>query len=458
MYILAILAGKLLIFLSKLVGTKGSSIPGKVALILYPNLLARLSSQIEGKKIAVCGTNGKTTTNNLINLVFQNSGRKVVCNKLGANMMNGIVTAFIDSSDLFGNINANLATIEVDEFWAPKVFKDLNPDVIVINNLFRDQLDRYGEIDIIVKVLQKAIAEYSNAQLILNADDPLVAYIGENSTQKKLGNCIYFSVLPENKSTTQSENLNNEFLDGKFCKNCGQQLNYEYRNYGQLGKYFCECGFKNPSANYIAQNLNTNETLSFEILNTQSQKIEKIHLNTFGIYNIYNILSAYAVVNSIKAIDESLNFQRNLESYKPQIGRMERFIYNNHEIILNLSKNPTGFNQALEVLKSDIDSKNLVLIINDNTQDGRDISWLWDVNFEKILDAGIQKITISGLRAWDAAVRIKYSGYDTNKIEVIENLEKIVKKAVSEINSKTYFLVNYTALFETQKILSNLCK
>jgi len=447
---IAIWSAKFIIFLGSLFNRQTSSFPGKIASRIFPDILKYLADQIEFK-IVVCGTNGKTTTNNLIKLALEGSGHRVVCNSKGANMIAGVVTAFVESANIFGKVMADVACLEIDEFWAHKIFVIVKPNIIVINNLFKDQLDRFGEIDKTIKALQNAVNVCPKATLILNADDPLVAFIGRKSSN----NCLYFSVDNVVGTVVDKTSVGAiEESESRFCKNCGIELKYSYINYGQIGKYTCECGFSNPIADYVAKNINLSKDLNFDISDAEDKKLSNVNINTTGIYNVYNILACYCAINKYSGVNPK--FAELISKYSPQIGRLEHFRIKNKEVILNLSKNPAGFNQILNVMNDDPNDKTLVLIINDGTQDGHDISWLWDVHFEKIVNNKLKNIVIMGTRALDTAVRIKYCDYNIEKLKIEVFSDKSISNIFNECEKKIYFLVNYTALFKTQKILKRL--
>lgn len=435
--ILAIWITKILIFAGKIAGKKGSSTPGKFALKICPDILKILSDGVREKIIVVCGTNGKTTTNNVLNSLILSSGKNVVCNNVGANMLMGVTTAFVDHCNIFGKFDADYACIEIDEISTVKVFEFLKPDVIVITNLFRDQLDRYGEIDITLDYLSRAVSMCDDVSLVLNADDPLVTAFGKK-TEKK---CFYFGVGQDMGISL------NETKEGRFCMFCGDELKYEYYHYSQLGKYFCEnCGFSRPDVNFEAVNVNLDKGMEFDVSDTH------IRVKYRGFYNIYNILAAVSVT---KVIDLPIpDYNGVLSEYKPQIGRMQEFNINGKQVIFNLSKNPAGFNQAISTILCDKRKKNIVTVINDNAQDGKDISWIWDVDFERLNDANVNMFYASGIRHNDVFVRFKYA--EMINITDICNVKEAISKALSEDGDVLYVLVNYTALFDTENILKDL--
>lgn len=437
--ILAIVTAKIVAFLSKIKGGKSSSVPGAVALKICPDLITRLSSQVRKGIITVCGTNGKTTTNNLMCSALEGAGYKVVCNKLGANMKNGVATAFALAASLGGKIDADYASIEVDEASTVRVFEYMKPDAMVITNLFRDQLDRYGEIDITINILDKAIKMAGDVTLVLNADDPLCAQFGTRHKKKTIYYGISEKVLPQTNDTKE----------GRFCPICGAQQWYDYYHYSQLGSYQCtKCSFKRPKPEVEAKNVSLSPQMTFEI-NSQPMS-----LNYRGFYNIYNMIGVYAGLQAL-GVDTS-NFKNLLKSYKPQIGRMEEIMLKGKPVVLNLAKNPAGFNQAIQTVVSDGRKKDAIIAINDNANDGRDVSWLWDVDFEKISTPSLNSLTCTGIRLYDIALRFKYS--DVKVDCVTKDMKSAILKALDTDSEIVYILVNYSAMYTTEDIMLELKK
>lgn len=440
--IISICTAKLAIFFGKLLGKKGSSTPGSIAMKIYGGVLSDLAKQVKKETIFICGTNGKTTTSNLLYSLIKSSGKNVICNNVGANMLPGVACAYVNGASLTGKINADYAVIECDEASLRHIVKHVKPDKIIITNLFRDQLDRYGEIDITIKLLSEAFDYLKNDfELILNADDPLSAYFG---TKYK---AVYYGISEESNLKT------NEIKEGRFCLCCGNELTYNYYHYSQLGNYFCKnCGFKRPDPDYSAVNIDLDGGMKFDI----DFKGRSIHLdlNYKGFYNIYNVLAAFGAY-------ESLNLNLGIitdvfNAYKPQIGRMETFTINGKQVVFNLSKNPAGFNQAIATLIDDKSEKDVFIVINDNAQDGKDISWIWDVDFELLKDANINLLYAGGIRKNDLALRLKYGGF--TDINILDNTKENLKKIFYASKRTCYVLVNYTALFSTQTNLLELSK
>lgn len=437
--ILAIIACKLLIIAGKLAGKKGSSAPGGFALKVSPYVLKDLAKQVKKEIIVVCGTNGKTTTNNLLYTLLKSKGYSVVGNIVGANMLPGIACSFIDHASIFGKLKADYATIECDEASLRRIVPHLTPNKVVITNLFRDQLDRYGEVDMTIGLLNEALDKLPNTELILNGDDPLSAHFGKG---KK---CVYFGV--DEDCTTSLR----ETKEGRYCAQCGKELSYNYSHYSQLGDYVCmDCGFKRPELGYATKDVNLADGLKFTIYN--SGKAYPLNLNYRGFYNIYNILASVAVLNECN--EDITNLESVFASYKPQVARMEPFTVNGKTVILNLAKNPAGFNQAIATVVSDPRPKDVMIALNDGPGDGLDISWIWDVDFEKLTDANLKSLTASGIRMNDLGLRLKYAGFED--IVIKENNKQNLTEVINGDGEIAYILVNYTAMFGTQANLKSL--
>lgn len=427
---------KLLITAGRLAGKKGSYTPGVVAMKIYPDILRHLSEQVKKDIIFVCGTNGKTTTNNLICSLLEKSGQRVVCNKVGANMLAGVTCAFAEKASFTGHLNADYASIECDEASLRHAVKHVRADKVVITNLFRDQLDRYGEIESTIGLFNEAFEKTEKTTLVLNADDPMSAHFG-------LGRkAVYYGINQICNNGGQETN------EGKFCTVCGAPLEYDFYHYSQLGKWHCSvCENKRPEPDYSADNIVTDGKLAFDING-------KVHLdlNYRGFYNVYNILAAYSVYDILEF--DSANVNKILGEYKPQIGRMEPFSVNGKLTVLNLAKNPAGFNQAIATLVDDGRSKDVLVAVNDRPSDGMDISWLYDVDFERLADADVKQIYVSGERRFDLALRLKYAGF--KNVTVTDITADTLRKIASGDGEVCYLLVNYTVLFGTQNILKSI--
>lgn len=436
--LLAVWSAKFIGFACRLTGKQGVTLAGQIALRLDPKILTELAGEVREKVFVVCGTNGKTTTNNLLCSAIEAEKKKVVCNHTGSNMLNGVVSAFVLSAGMNGHLDADYACIEIDEASTVRILPHFKPDYMVLTNLFRDQLDRYGEIDITMNLLKKAMHMAPDMTVIVNADDALSAYLAMDSGNSYVTYGISEQVFEESSV--------NEIREGRFCKNCGEKLVYHFYHYSQLGDYECpSCGFKRPDPDFDASNIYAGGKLAFDV------EGRHITANYRGFYNIYNILAAYTAART--AGMDLKHFNDVLYRFNPQNGRMEQFEINGTHIMLNLAKNPAGFNQNISAVMEDDTKKDVIILINDNDQDGIDISWLWDVDFDRFKDANVNSITVSGIRCQDMRLRLKY-------VDIPSVLESDVEKAIQErIQNGTgnlYVLVNYTALYSTHNILKKL--
>ncbi len=441
--IIAIIACKAAIVAGNLLGKEASSAPGALALKICPDILKILSSQVKGDIVAVCGTNGKTTTNNLLYSFLTENGYKVVSNNYGANMLPGVCCAFAKSATIFGKINADFACLEIDEASTVRVFEKMTPDKMIITNLFRDQLDRYGEISQTAALLKKALSHAPKTELILNADDPYVSHFGTEAGRK----CYYISAIENTSSNAESDK-------NVLCPLCGEKLSYDYHHYSQLGKYHCpSCSFKRADADFKICDVSVSDNLIFTL--NYGDKNYSFDVGYKGFYNIYNISTAFSV--ALLLIGNVSNYEKILSSYKPQIGRMEEFNIGK-KLILNMSKNPAGFNQGIAAIMADNRTKDIAIAVNDAPSDGTDISWLWDVKFENLLSCNIGKIYVSGSRADDVMVRLKYSGFETERFSKADSLKDSCHKLRKGTGEALYYLSNYTATFALHDILKNMEK
>lgn len=433
--LLAIWVGKALAVAGRIAGKKSSSGPGAVALKIYPPLISDMNKRVTKKIIVTCGTNGKTTTNNVMCTALEAKGYKVLCNRIGANMLTGVATAYIDATDIFGRVKADYACLEIDEAYARIIFKHIKPHVMVITNLFRDQLDRYGELDGTVGLIRDAIALVPDIKLVLNADDPICVQFGKSEGVKPLYYGVSEKVLDEVETVKE----------GKFCPVCGSELDYNYYHYSQLGDFKCShCDYKRPEPDYNITDVSLKSSMRFSING------EAMEVNYKGFYNICNLAAVYV---ALRAVDESTdNFGELLKGYKPQTGRMQEFNIGK-PVILSLSKNPAGFNQAITTVCQDERKKDVILAINDGTGDGKDITWLWDVGFPRLKDDNLKTLAVTGIRRYDTALRFKYEDIETL---IYDEMKDAILKALSTDSEVIYIMVNYTAMYSTEDILREL--
>lgn len=438
----AVCAAKLAKLACRLFGSRATTLPGKVAQKICPGFIAEMAKQVRDKIIVTCGTNGKTSTNNLIFSCLRKVGRKCVCNNGGANMLTGIATAFADAASCTGKLDADCACFEIDEAYLRHAFREFTPDVVVVTNLFRDQLDRYGEVDATAKLLSEAFALAPDATYVLNADDPVTSVFGKG---KK---ALYYGIGEELTLRRCAERH-----DGEACALCGAPLVYDYYCYDKIGAYHCtKCGYTNPSAAVMAKHVCLSEgLLAFDVNETMQVKTP-----ITGIYNIYNILMATTAAREAGVPDavcaEVFNAQ------KPEPGRMSRFEVEGKTAYLILSKNPTGFNQSVMTVLNDARPKDILIAVNDAAGDGEDVSWIWDVDFESLLQCDISRVILSGTRCYDAYLRLQYAGFDTEKLYAEPEISKAIASLVSEDAALKYALVNYTAMYPAYLALEKCVK
>lgn len=427
---------KILNIILKIFGKNGGNLLGKIAFKWNSKIFQYF--KVECPVIAVTATNGKTMTNNAIGYVLKNANKKVVSNVEGNNMETGILSTLLKNCTLTGKIKADFLVFEVDEGYVPIVFKDFRLDTLVILDFFRDQLDRNGEVETLILKINEFLKTYTG-NLVLNNDDPNVARLGKANPDNK--NVYYFSVEKYQFATDEEK----EAGEGKFCPFCSTRLEYEYYQYSHIGKFKC------PNCNY---GNNTIYKLATDIdLNNRTFKVDNITytIKFNSIYNIYNFVAVISAVSLYNINTEII--QKALSQFVLNNGRLEEIKINDIDTVINLAKNPTGCNVSLRILNEDDSEKELLFVLNDNLADGRDVSWIWDINFDNLNN--VTRIITSGKRAYDIAIRIKTAGYDISKIEPYLNLEDAVKN-LYKTDTKKYVIANYTALQPTRKEIFNI--
>ncbi len=416
---------------------RGGSLPGSLALALDKKFISRF--HMPGIVVIVTGTNGKTTTSNLIAESLRACGLKVVNNHRGDNLNVGIATLLAVNSDSHFNVQADAAVIEVDELTVYRQFENLHPTALVVTNFFRDQLDRAGEMETIIRKIME-VTENFDGHLILNGDDPNVIRIGEQAKQAQVH---YFSV----SRTENSSSSTDEASEGKFCPVCGRPLKYEYYQYSHIGRFACphdHFGEITPFLNVDAVDYR-NGTFTAE------GHVYHSFLNT--IYAVYNCASVLCTMKALNLDQTKADIV--FSSYELKEGRNETFALSK-PCVINLVKNPTGTNEVLKFILNREGDKNVCIFLNDNDQDGHDVSWIWDAHFERLNDPSVKHIVCSGLRAYDMALRLKYEGLE-DRISVIENSTKAVQW-LDEQNMESYIIATYTALHPTRAILRKEAK
>ncbi len=419
--------------------SSGTSFVGMVTLKICPDFLRYCRKYIKSKAVTVTGTNGKTTTSGLLAHIVECDKSDLVHNVKGANMLTGIANAFALKINPFKKFD--YAVLESDEAYLTKLYDDFKADFLIVTNLFRDQLDRYGELSTTASFIQDAINKNKDLKLILNADDPLVTNLGKNSK-------TFYYGLEDVEFCSEVHNSSSNAPTEIFNCICGNPLKYNKQYFAQEGHYYCEsCGYKRPEIDYKGY-VKIYSDYSDLTIKTNDGAEYNFKLNLVGLYNVYNALAAIS-----QALALGVNYKVIKEavvSYKSIFGRAERRNIKGHDTLIQLIKNPTG---ASEVLKTVDLSSNIVIAINDNYADGRDISWLWDSDFEQLKDAKKLIIT-SGIRAKDMALRLKYAGIEQDRIIVEEDIQKAIEIASrsEDKEEKITILPSYTALLKISKM------
>lgn len=399
----------------------GETWPGEIAVSIRPDIARFLSGKLSDGTILIAGTNGKTTTSLMTKTIFEHIGDTVVHNATGANLLNGIVSSFIRNTDWLGRVTADMGIFEVDENSLPVVLKYITPKRLVLLNLFRDQLDRYGEVDVIVEKWMAALSKLpKTTEVILNSDDPGVAGLGRAIK----GKVTYFGLNDPGKYLRVREHA----TDSIFCFRCGHRLTYDGIYYSHIGSWRCtKCGNKRPAPT-----------------------ITKGPSPLPGLYNQYNALAAVAVASSLDIPDKEI--RKALRGFAPAFGRQEEILVGKKTVKLFLSKNPAGFNASLKTVL-EMGAKDILLVLNDRIPDGRDVSWIWDVDFEMIPAA--VTVGVSGDRLFDMAIRIKYAGIDMPSSRVYPQLEDAIVGSLKKPlkGNALYILATYSGMLEVRKIL-----
>jgi UDP-N-acetylmuramyl tripeptide synthase len=435
------LLARLLRAVSRRLGRSGgTTAPGRLLLALSPRALRRMGARLDDGSVLVSATNGKTTTAAMVATALERDGRTVVHNRAGSNMSWGVATALLDA----GAGRGQIGLFEVDEAWLPAVARELGPRVLLLANLFRDQLDRYGELETLADRWADLLAgEDAPPALVLNADDPLVADLG-----REREGVTYFGLEDDRQALPELQHA----ADSKHCRNCGTAYAYEAIYLGHLGRYRCPgCGRERPEPQVAATHVQLDGMSGSRIeLRTPAGELS-VRLPAPGLYNVYNAVAATATALELGVPLASVG--EALESFAGAFGRVETIPVRGRELSILLIKNPAGANEVLRTLTLEDDSLDLWLGLNDRIADGRDVSWIWDADFE-LLRGRVRRVTCSGTRAEEMAVRLKYAELDA-RIEVERDLGDSLDSALdSAAGSRLYALPTYTALLELRDILS----
>jgi lipid II isoglutaminyl synthase (glutamine-hydrolysing) len=464
---MAVLTGKFAAQAIRMLGLGlGSNLPGRLARKVAPNVLSQLAKQSRMGVIAVTGTNGKSTTAGLLSSILREAGLTIVHNTQGANLVTGITATLVDAADWQGSIDADYCLFEIDEAALPVVANEVKIENIVVTNLFRDQLDRFGELDTTGKLIEKGIA-LNKSRAILNADDPNVSQLSPASARLFFGIESLSQDQEKHKASKPDDHAGTPPTGAKeiaaphkpsatnaelaYCTNCASEVSYSVVYYGQLGKWSCtNCNRARPEPQVTATNIElAKDSSRFQI--TMDGVHLAVHMPLPGLFNVYNALAAAAAASLLDISHEAI--RQGLKNYKTLFGRSEKVVIAGKQVLIQLIKNPAGTSQAVSSVVADSEVS-VLIAINDNLADGRDISWLWDADFEQLGRLN-RPIIVSGQRAHDMAVRMKYAGIDADKIICIPKLSKALDAALLQTKEghTLRILPTYTCLLELQKVL-----
>jgi UDP-N-acetylmuramyl tripeptide synthase len=429
----------------------GTALPGLVATRIAPDLLDQLARRLPAGAIVVAGTNGKTTTTRLLSDLLTGAGMEVAHNRTGSNLVRGIAGAFADQMPITGR-GPDIGVIEADENAFPEVVRRAQPRVIVLLNLFRDQLDRYGELETVASAWRPVLRDLdSDMILCVNADDPRLAWLAEETAAQvvRFGLTTAGTGLPEIPHAA----------DAAYCPVCGGRLSYKAIYLSHLGDWSCEgCGSARPPLDLSVSSI-VPDGLDRQMLTLEGwpeQDSLELELAIPGVYNAYNALAIAAVAKALGIASKTLATA--VRQFRPAFGRLERVHIEGRQYILTLAKNPTGFNEVLRMLNATGFDGAVVIGINDLDADGRDVSWLWDVDFEQIAERQ-QEVIAVGIRGADLALRMSYAGTPDAMLdataaakpfdEVVDHLLR-----VSEPGDEIFVLLTYTAMLQLRQVLA----
>jgi UDP-N-acetylmuramyl tripeptide synthase len=444
--------------LSRLRGGGATSAPGKVLMRLAPGAIGALGGRLTRGSVLISATNGKTTTAAMAASILQQAGIPLVHNQAGANMAGGVATTLLDAAGPHGSIAGELGLFEVDELWLTSLASQLHPRAILLGNLFRDQLDRYGELDAIADSWQRVLAK-RDTQLVLNADDPLLADLGREHPD-----AVFFGVEDDALALAGMAHA----ADAKHCRRCGAPYVFDAIYLGHLGHYHCpSCSQTRPRPTVTATDVRLEGVRAARFTLTTPAGEAEVQLALPGLYNVYNALAAAALATALEIPLETI--AAGLAATRAAFGRAETVTLGiptngsiagggageGRELRILLVKNPAGTNEVLRTLALEPGEHDLLGVLNDQIADGRDVSWIWDADFE-LLAGRVRTVTCSGSRAADLATRLKYAGIDPARIRVQTDLDVALREAAADRpddGAPLYALPTYTAMLALRELL-----
>lgn len=432
----------------------GTAFPGLVATRIDPRILDKLAARLPQGAVVVAGTNGKTTSSRMLANVLQSAGLDVVHNRSGSNLVRGISGAFAQQAPLGGGAPGDIGVIESDENALPDVLRQTKPRVVLLLNLFRDQLDRYGELEAITRLWEPAISALpGDTTLVVNADDPNLAALAETTRAR----VVTFGLETEGHELGDLPHA----ADAAYCRRCGERFDYDAIYVSHLGAYHCpNCGNRRPDLDIAARRITFQgmERLRMQVRRAGIEDDLDLDVALPGLYNAYNALGVVAAATVLNV--DPATIAGSLRCFEAAFGRLEKIDYQGRQLTLALSKNPVGFNEVLRMLTTEPVTGPVIIGINDLYADGRDVSWLWDVDFETLADdAHSGTIFAAGIRGEDLAVRMKYAGLPEDRLDLsLLNLSfaEVVRRLPELIppGEKVFVLLTYTAMLQLRRALA----
>ena len=422
----------------------GTSLPGKVLTRMEPQAIERLAGRLPRGSVVISATNGKTTTAAMVSAVLERAGVRLVHNRAGANMAGGVAAALAAAARRGGRaIDGELGLFEVDEFWLAPVVEEVEPRALLLSNLFRDQLDRYGELDTIADRWAELVGRRSDrTRLVLNADDPLIADLGRATS------ALYFGVEDDSLALGDLQHAS----DSKHCRRCGHAYAYETVYLAHLGRYHCpNCGRRRPPPAVVARSVALHGIRAAAFTLCAGGEEHRVELPLPGLYNVYNALGAAALCLALDV--PAAEVAAGLATVAPAFGRAETIELAGRPTSILLVKNPAGANEVLRTLTLEGRDLDVFGVLNDRTADGRDVSWVWDADWE-LLAPHLRRMTCSGTRAAELALRLKYAGVEAQRLHVVEDLSDGLDAALADGDGALYALPTYTALLELRELLA----
>ncbi|MCL4358517.1 Mur ligase family protein [Patescibacteria group bacterium] len=441
--ITAIAAGKSVKLALTVFQSGGTAAPGLITETIDKNALKKISSGFKQGVILISGTNGKTTTARLLTNALTNQGYTFLANSAGSNLKRGIISVLLEQVNLTGRPRRKIdfGIFECDEMALIEIAKEIKPRLILLTNLFRDQLDRYGEVETIRKKWLELIRSLPNeTKVILNADDPGIRSLADYLNEKR----IFFYGIGFNPNR-QNDSIISDF---SRCPNCGASLYYQTEFFSHLGDYVCsKCGLARPKLDLSAVAI---ENEKIEI--AYCGRTEKITTPLKGFYNVYNLLAAFSIGLNLKIDFDQI--QKSLEKFKPAFGRQEIIKFNSKELFISLAKNPVGLTETIKTISADPGKKTLIFLLNDKIADGVDVSWIWDVDFNSIKNQA-ETIIFNGRRPYDMGLRLKYADLENRpRFIFCRNLNEVFKNLAEIKIERVYIFPTYTALMDLKKFLA----